>query len=111
MENENENENTIVLKGGMGGNMEGVCYDIEAYLIAHQKEFEVACMNSKKDSEEVKALLKNYHLWNVQNEIYPKKTLPLIAGFQRWILNEKNFKKNGTNTKQTSTVGKTIEFD
>jgi hypothetical protein len=100
-----------VLKGGMGENTEGVCYDIEAYLMAHQKDFEVACMNSKKDSEEVKALLKNYHLWNVQNEIYPKKPLPLIAGFQRWILNEKNFKKNGTHAKQTSTVGKTIEFD
>ncbi|SRR6266540_82125 len=100
-----------VLKGGMGENNDGLCYDIEKYLVSRQKEFEAVCMNCKKDSDEVKEILTNYHLWNVQNEIYPKKPLPLIAGFQRWVLNEKKFKKNGTHSKETGTIGKTIEFD
>lgn len=110
-EDENENINENVLKGGMGGEHDGLCYDIEKYLASRQKEFEAVCMNCKKNPDEVKEILNNYHLWNVQNEIYPKKPLPLIAGFQRWVLNEKKFKKNGTHSKETGTIGKTIEFD
>lgn len=86
-----------------------LCYDIEKYLLNRQKDFEIVCINAQKSADYVKEILKKYHLWNVANEKYPKKPLPLIAGLQSWILNEKKFIKNGYGA--APTVGKTFEPD
>jgi hypothetical protein len=88
---------------------ENLCYDIEKYLLGRQKDFESVCMNAKKWSDFVKDILKKFHLWQVANDKYPKKPLQLIAGLQSWILNEKNYSKNGHST--TATVGKEFEPD
>lgn len=113
MENENEivNDNVIVLKGGMGENAEGLCWDIEQYLLKSQKDMEAVCMNTNKTIDELKTILTNFHLWNVQNEVYPKKPLPLLAGFTRWVINDKKFNKNGSHSKLPSEVGRTLKRD
>jgi len=72
-----------------------VIYDIEKYLQDNRKEFEVICMGSHKTEEQVLFVLKKFHLWNQQNEKYPKPPLALIAGLKSWLLNEKNI-LNGT---------------
>lgn len=71
-------------------------YDIEKYLLSHQKDFETICINSAKDEQTVKSVLKKFHLHQIENNYYPKKPLQLIAGLQKWLINEKNF-KNGAN--------------
>jgi len=100
-----------VLKGGMGESQEGLCFDIEQWLISRPKELEVVCMNSKKSLDEVKECLKKYHLHCQKTEYYPKRPLPLIAGLQLWIMNERKFLKNGSHTEKSSSIGKTIDFD
>ena len=72
-----------------------LCYDIESYLLKNEKEFQVICMNTQKNSDQVRFVLQKFHLWNIENSKYPKAKLPLIAGLKKWILNEKNFPKNG----------------
>ena len=74
---------------------EGIIWDIEKFLLEHEKDLDDLCMAAYKTREEVLPILAKYHLWNQSNEKYPKKPLPLIAGLKSWILNEKNF-KNGT---------------
>lgn len=111
MENENENINENDLMGVTGGSQEGMCWDIEKYLLGKQKDLEAICLTTKKSLEELKSILTNYHLWNIQNEIYPKKPLPLIAGFTRWALKDKNFNKNGSHTKQIEGTGRSLRRD
>lgn len=83
-----------------------LCYDIEKYLLERKKDFEVVCLNAQKDGNFVKNVLKKFHLTMVEKNEYPKRPLQLIAGLQKWILNEKNFSKNGQHT--TSTTGQTF---
>lgn len=76
-------------------NLGDLCYDIEDYLKKHEKDFQVICMNTQKTSDQVKFVLTKFHLWNVENSKYPKTKISLIAGLKKWVLNEKNFPKNG----------------
>jgi hypothetical protein len=85
-ENEYENNNHI----GVGE----VIFNIEKYLIENRNQLEVVCMNSGKSENEVLHVLKKYHLSCQEKEFYPKKPLSLIAGLQKWLLNENKF-KNG----------------
>lgn len=69
-----------------------VIYDIEQYLIDHQKDFEVLGMDATKaglSPPQFKELIKKFHLWNQSKEHYPKRPLALIAGLKTWIINEK----------------------
>lgn len=75
---------------------EDLCYDIEKFLLKSEKDFQVICMNTQKTADQVRFVLQKYHLWNVENSKYPKAKLPLIAGLKKWILNEKNYPKNGS---------------
>lgn len=80
-----------------------VIFDIEQYLQDHRIDFEAICIASQKKEEQVLFVLKKYHLWNQQNEKYPKPPLALIAGLKSWLLNEKNIVNgNGTHQQQSS---------
>jgi hypothetical protein len=79
---------------------EFLCFDIEKFLKENRGQFEVVCMNAHKDESEVLRVLKKYHLHCQEKEIYPKKPLPLIAGLQKWLINENQF-KNGTGKRNT----------
>jgi hypothetical protein len=73
-----------------------VIYDIEKYLLENQVQFESAiCIKPGMTSEKGKEILKKYHLWTKSKEQYPRHPAALIAGFQTWVLNEKNI-VNGT---------------
>jgi len=72
-----------------------IIWDIEKYLIEHEKDFEAICMSHHKSKEEVLPVLQKFHLWNQEKENYPKRPLALIAGLKKWLLNEKQF-TNGT---------------
>lgn len=77
-----------------------VIFDIEKYLSEHRKDFEIVCMDAKKTEDQVLFVLKKFHLWNQQNEKYPKPPLALIAGLKSWLLKEQNF-VNGTHQQQS----------
>lgn len=82
---------------------EGVIFDIEKYLNEHEKDFAEICIASYKSKEQVSFVLKKFHLWNQQNEKYPKPPLALIAGLKSWLLNEKNI-SNGNGSHQQQPV-------
>lgn len=83
-----------VVGGGEDSGM--LIFDIEKYLKEHRKDFEVVCIATHKSEPEALAVLTKYHLWNQENEKYPKQPLALIAGFRKWLMNEKSF-QNGAN--------------
>lgn len=80
---------------------EFLIYDIEDYLLKNRSHFEVVCMSAGKSEKEVLPVLQKFHLWNQENEKYPKKPLALIAGLKKWLINEKK-STNGTNYTNTS---------
>jgi len=98
LEIENEIENEMLI------------YNIEEFLLKNESQFEKVCMGVYKTREEVLPSLKMYHLWNVENGKYPKQVLQLIAGLQKWVLNQKNF-SNGTHKHTTSGGSKSAGAD
>lgn len=84
-----------------------VIYDIEEDLVNNQKILEQLCMAAGRDMETAKLVLKKFHLHMQEKEQYPKPRQALIAGFTKWLLNEKSNGKDrqGTITKQSSTTG------
>lgn len=71
--------------------------------------FEQLCSSRSKTLEDGKESLRKYHLYLKENDKYPKTVGSVEAGIEKWLMNEKNFKGNGT--KRTGGAGKTIEFD
>lgn len=100
MENENINENKD----------EMLIYNIEEFLLKNESQFEKVCMGVYKTKEEVLPSLKLYHLWNVENAKYPKQVLQLIAGLQKWVLNQKQF-SNGTHKRNVTGNSKSAGAD
>jgi len=98
-ENENEYENENSKEGVIG---EGIIYDIEKYLLDRQEKFQsVISVKPGMTAPKGKEILKKYHLWMVSKEGYPKHPAALVAGFQTWLLNEKNI-VNGTAHKSSN---------
>ena len=79
---------------------EFLTFNIEEYLLKNEEQFNLVCAGVYKKKDEVIPILKKYHLWNQENDKYPKKPLQLIAGLQKWILTEKK-ENNGTNFRNT----------
>jgi hypothetical protein len=100
-----DNGSSLEVPIGMAGE---VIYDIEKYLLDHQAIFESA-MSVKPviTSDQGKEILKKYHLWMKREEKYPKHPAALVAGFQSWILNEKNI-PNGSNSKSVGGNGEKL---
>ena len=84
---------------------ENLCFDIEKYLIKNQEQLNTVCAVAYKSKEDVLRVLKKYHLHNVEKGLYPKLPLQLIAGLQKWLINEKQF-SNGTNNTGITESGK-----
>lgn len=75
-----------------------VVYDIEAELVKNQIRFEAICIKTKKNKEAALESLRKYHLYLVDKEQYPKGKNAAFAGFEKWLMNEKNY-SNGTSAK------------
>lgn len=68
-----------------------VVYDVEKALLDNQIQFERIVMATGKAFGVAKAALHKYHLYLEEKEQYPKTKKALFAGFEKWLLNEKNF--------------------
>lgn len=88
------------VNGNINSDTGSVIFDIEKYLKEHRNDFEIVCIATHKTEQEGLLTLTKYHLWNQENEKYPKTPLALIAGFRKWLMNENSF-KNGTNNGTT----------
>lgn len=105
-----QNEKTYEEHMGYGygkGNGEGnkgmvMVYNAETEILANQIEFERICMAAGKPIEKAKESLRKYHLFLEENEKYPKSKKALFAGFEKWLINEKNF----TNGSISKSIGK-----
>lgn len=86
-----------------------VIFDAEKEILKNQIEFERICMVTGKDPITGKESLHKYHLFLEEKEQYPKTKKSVFAGFEKWLINEKQYSKNGT--KGNTGVGRTIEFD
>lgn len=94
-EEEKEKEREKEGRTEVSSSDEFLCFDIEKYLKENRNHFEIICMNAKKTEIEVLRVLKKFHLHNVEKDSYPKKPIQLIAGLQKWLINENVF-SNGT---------------
>lgn len=96
---------------GNGSELDGlVFFDAEEQVLKNQIELERICMSVGKSLAPAKEALHKYHLYLTEKGQYPKTRRQIFAGFEKWLLNEKNF-DNGKSKHSHSTTGKTIEFD
>ena len=109
---EAENENKIENENKDRGSGEGLTYDAEKSILANTVWFEQICMTRAKSLTAGKEALRKFHLYLEENSKYPRTKKSVQAGFEKWLMNEKQFNGNGKgNFTTTGTVGKTIEFD
>jgi hypothetical protein len=66
-------------------------FDVEKLLKENPIQFERICISAKKNQEQAKESLRKYHLYLSEKEQYPKSKNALFSGFEKWLLNEKNF--------------------
>lgn len=90
-------------QGYIGGVGEIVVYNAEEEILKNQIEFERICMATSKDFIVAKDSLHKYHLYLNEKEQYPKSKKAVFSGFEKWLLNEKNF-NNGNAAHQSSSV-------
>lgn len=73
-----------------------VIYDAEEEILKNPIVLdELSCAHGKTP-EQGREILKKYHLHLAEKEQYPKSKKAVLAGFTKWLMNEKNFVKNGT---------------
>lgn len=82
-----------------------VIYDAEQALLESQVIFEAICIKTGTDPTTAKDALRKYHLYLSEKEQYPKGKKAVIAGFEKWLMNEKKFSNNGTKTSKSSSRG------
>lgn len=69
-------------------------YDAESEILNSSIWFEQICMAIKPENG--KESLRKFHLFLTEKERYPQTKKQLLAGFEKWLLNEKKMFKNGT---------------
>lgn len=70
-----------------------VCYNAEDFILGNQSILESICMAASKTIDEAKKELHFYHLWVEKKEKYPMGNKAVIAGFESWLHNSKQYKK------------------
>lgn len=92
---EKEGEATPVSKNLIG--------DAEKELLGNQIQFERICVAAgAANPETAKKSLRKFHLFLQEKDKYPQSRTQIYAGFEKWLLNEKNF-DNGQPRKQLPT--------
>jgi uncharacterized protein YdaU (DUF1376 family) len=86
---------TGIEKGGTGD----LVSNAEDAILKNEIEFEKICMLTVNTKEDAKKSLRKYHLYLEEKAQYPKTKKAIFAGFEKWLLNEINF-KNGSATHQ-----------
>jgi len=80
-------------------------YNAEVEILKNQIELERICMTVNMDIVQAKEALHKYHLFLEEREHYPRGKKAIFAGFEKWLINEKKFSKNGAR-KENRFVGK-----
>lgn len=73
-----------------------VFFDAEKEVLGNQIQFERICTAGGKNAEDAKESLRKFHLHLEANDRYPQTRKQIFAGFEKWVLNEKKYYKNGT---------------
>jgi uncharacterized protein YdaU (DUF1376 family) len=81
-----ETENINSINSGI------MIFDIQKYLKENRKDLEIICSSHYVTEKFANMVLEKFHLWNQENDKYPKKPMQLIAGLKKWIINEKRDK-------------------
>lgn len=74
--------------GGVGD--ETLVWNVEQFMKERQADFEAICMSAKKGPDHGSASLTKYHLWLERESKYPIQKKGAVAGFQLWLMNEKD---------------------
>lgn len=70
-------------------------YDAEKEILGNQIQFERIASTSKKTSvEDAKISLRKFHLFLEEKNRYPQSRKQIFSGFERWLMNETDFKNN-----------------
>ncbi len=77
-------------------------FDAEQSILENSTRFEQVCMKTYKSPELAKTSLRKYHLFLTKKEEYPKSIDACFAGFEMWLMNEKNFPNQ--NVTQTTPI-------
>jgi hypothetical protein len=88
-------------------NTENFVFNVETEILGNQKEFESICMRTYKKADHAKSVLRKYHLWLQEKEKYPVRRTSCFAGFEKWLLNEKN-QINGTDKQGNKSIGEKL---
>ncbi len=68
-------------------------FDVEKELLKNQIIYEKICMATGKQDNTAKSELRKFHLYLQEKERYPMTVNAAFAGFEKWLLNSKNFTK------------------
>lgn len=87
-----------------------VCSDAEKLILENQIQFEIICMKASAHIEidQIKEALRKFHLYLVENNRYPMNSKQIFSGFERWLMNEKNFNNAGNGTGKKNNIGKPV---
>jgi hypothetical protein len=92
-------------EGGLGETKvlyDGLCYDAQKSVTDSKIWFDQICMTKNIPEEHARDALRKYHLWLVEKDRYPMSRKQVFAGFEKWLMNEKQFSSNGTHKKSSS---------
>lgn len=67
-----------------------VVFDVEELITKNQIQFERICTQTGKRADFAKQVLRKYHLWLKEYRKYPMTPDQLFAGFEKWLMNEKD---------------------
>lgn len=81
-------------------------FNAETEILKNQIRFEQLTMNGGFNSNAGREILHKYHLHLEEKSYYPKTKKSVFAGFEKWLMNEKNF-QHEANRRTISTSGKT----
>lgn len=78
-------------------------FNCEEEILKNQIRFEQLVMNAGREILSGREVLHKYHLYLEEKNLYPMSKKQVFAGFEKWLINEKNF-EHGTH-KQASANG------
>lgn len=88
---------------------EKLCFDAQELIAENKIQFERICMSAgRSDPETAKQSLRKFHLHLQAEKKYPRTRRQLFAGFEKWLMDDKNF-NNGKEFK--GDTGKKLHFD
>lgn len=91
------------------GNGQVMVYNAEELVLGNQIEFERICIVCHFKDGDAKTELRRFHLHLQDKEDYPRTKKSIFAGFEKWLMNDRKFYKNGK--QNTVKAGGEIEYD